>query len=176
MLEAGRADHRPVQAGERATLGEIKLLSVGTGVSLQYINGQDHDWGDAQWMRPILNVMMDGSVGVADFACKPRRGPGVDDAGAGREASVAVAVPPPPIPVSQLTEMQPIKDIQLEYHQPDLPPYPGHDQFRFRLVGKEKTILMDFPNHSTHFDGDVEAFLLTEFKETEIEVEALVES
>jgi hypothetical protein len=58
------------QAGERATLGEIKLLSVGTGVSLQYINGQDHDWGDAQWMRPILNVMMDGSVGVADFECR----------------------------------------------------------------------------------------------------------
>ena len=58
------------QAGERATLGEIKLLSVGTGVSLQYINGQDHDWGDAQWMRPILNVMMDGSVGVVDFECR----------------------------------------------------------------------------------------------------------
>jgi patatin-like phospholipase/acyl hydrolase len=58
------------QAGERATLDEIKLLSVGTGVSLQYINGNDHDWGDAQWMRPILNVMMDGSVGVADFECK----------------------------------------------------------------------------------------------------------
>jgi uncharacterized protein len=58
------------QTGERATLGEIKLLSVGTGASLQYISGQDHDWGDAQWIKPILNVMMDGSVGVADFECK----------------------------------------------------------------------------------------------------------
>lgn len=58
------------QAGERTTLDGIKLLSVGTGVSLQYVSGNDHDWGDAQWMRPILNVMMDGSVGVVDFECK----------------------------------------------------------------------------------------------------------
>ena len=57
------------QAGERATLDGIKLLSVGTGASLQYIEGQDHDWGDAQWIKPILNVMMDGGVGVADFEC-----------------------------------------------------------------------------------------------------------
>ena len=57
------------QAGERATLDGIKLLSVGTGASLQYIEGQDHDWGDAQWIKPILNVMMDGGVGVADFQC-----------------------------------------------------------------------------------------------------------
>jgi patatin-like phospholipase/acyl hydrolase len=58
------------QAGERATLDEIKLLSIGTGVSLQYVDGKDHDWGDAQWIKPILNVMMDGSVGVADFECR----------------------------------------------------------------------------------------------------------
>ncbi len=57
------------QASERAALNEIKLLSVGTGASLQYIEGQSLDWGDAQWVRPILNVMMDGSVGVADFEC-----------------------------------------------------------------------------------------------------------
>jgi len=58
------------QAGERATLDGIKLLSVGTGASLEYIEGQDHDWGDAQWIKPILNLMMDGGVGVADFECE----------------------------------------------------------------------------------------------------------
>jgi uncharacterized protein len=58
------------QPGERATLTGIKLLSIGTGASLQYIDGVDHDWGDAQWIKPILNVMMDGSVGVADFECR----------------------------------------------------------------------------------------------------------
>ena len=59
------------EPGERATsLDGIKLLSLGTGASLQYIDGVDHDWGDAQWIKPILNVMMDGSVGVADFECR----------------------------------------------------------------------------------------------------------
>jgi len=55
------------QPGDRGTLNEIKLLSVGTGLSLQYIAGKNLDWGDAQWIRPILNILMDGSVGVADF-------------------------------------------------------------------------------------------------------------
>jgi uncharacterized protein len=54
---------------ERGTLDTIKLLSIGTGASLQYIEGLSLDWGDAQWIKPILNVMMDGSVGVADFQC-----------------------------------------------------------------------------------------------------------
>ena len=57
------------QPSDRGTLNEIKLLSVGTGFSLQYIAGQNLDWGDAQWIRPILNILMDGSVGVADFEC-----------------------------------------------------------------------------------------------------------
>jgi len=54
----------------RGSLDEIKLLSVGTGLSLQYIAGQDLDWGDAQWIKPILNILMDGSVGVAAFECQ----------------------------------------------------------------------------------------------------------
>lgn len=54
---------------EHASLDEIQLLSLGTGASLQYIAGGNLDWGDAQWIRPLLNIMMDGSVGVADFQC-----------------------------------------------------------------------------------------------------------
>jgi patatin-like phospholipase/acyl hydrolase len=55
------------QPAERASVDGIKLLSVGTGASLQYIEEKNLDWGDAQWIKPILSVMMDGSVGVADF-------------------------------------------------------------------------------------------------------------
>jgi uncharacterized protein len=58
------------QPSDRGMLDDIKLLSVGTGLSLQYIAGQNLDWGDAQWIKPILNILMDGSVGVADFECK----------------------------------------------------------------------------------------------------------
>ncbi len=56
-------------AAERATLEDITLLSVGTGTSLQYIKEKELDWGDAQWIKPLIGIMMDGSVGVADFEC-----------------------------------------------------------------------------------------------------------
>jgi patatin-like phospholipase/acyl hydrolase len=62
-------------ASDRAALSEIRLLSVGTGLTLQYIEQKNLDWGDAQWIQPILNVMMDGSVGVADFEARQLLGP-----------------------------------------------------------------------------------------------------
>ncbi len=70
MAAVGQALDGRNEPAERAALNEIKLLSLGTGASLQYIDGQNLDWGDAQWIKPILNIMMDGSVGVADFQCK----------------------------------------------------------------------------------------------------------
>jgi sulfite dehydrogenase (cytochrome) subunit B len=38
------------------------------------------------------------------------------------------------IPVSQLTMREPVRQIKLEYHQPDLPPGPGHDVFATQCV------------------------------------------
>ena len=38
------------------------------------------------------------------------------------------------VPVSQLTARRPVKQIELEYHQPDLPPGPGHDVFAAQCV------------------------------------------
>jgi patatin-like phospholipase/acyl hydrolase len=58
------------QPEERATLQEVTLLSVGTGISLQYIKDKELDWGDAQWIKPLLSIMLDGSVGVADYQCQ----------------------------------------------------------------------------------------------------------
>ena len=37
-------------------------------------------------------------------------------------------------PVSQLSAREPVKQIELEYHQPDLPPGPGHDVFAAQCV------------------------------------------
>ncbi|WP_263368063.1 hypothetical protein [Edaphobacter bradus] len=53
---------------------------------------------------------------------------------AGRERDAASTAAVPDIPVSRLTEMQPVKTIELEYHQPDLPPGPGHDVFATQCV------------------------------------------
>ena len=50
------------------------------------------------------------------------------------------------MPVSQLTEGTSVKDIKLEYHQPDLPPGPGRDQFAAQcLVCHSPRYVLDQP-------------------------------
>jgi patatin-like phospholipase/acyl hydrolase len=50
-------------------LDEVILLSLGTGVNLQYIKGRSHDWGYAQWVKPLISLMLDGTAGIADYQC-----------------------------------------------------------------------------------------------------------
>lgn len=51
-------------------LDDIVLLSLGTGTSPFYIKGKTHDWGYAQWIKPLINLMLDGVSGIADYQCK----------------------------------------------------------------------------------------------------------
>ena len=53
-----------------ANLNELILLSFGTGQSLEYIEGPSHDWGYIQWIKPLINVMLDGVNGIADYQCR----------------------------------------------------------------------------------------------------------
>ena len=53
---------------------------------------------------------------------------------AGRERSAALPPQAPVIPVSRLTEVKPVKEIELDYHAPDLPPGPGRDVFATQCV------------------------------------------
>jgi patatin-like phospholipase/acyl hydrolase len=50
-------------------LDDLVLLSLGTGTSLLYIRGKVHDWGYAQWIKPLISLMLDGSTGIADYQC-----------------------------------------------------------------------------------------------------------
>lgn len=52
------------------SMGEIVLLSLGTGMSLEYIDKPAPDWGDAQWIEPLLSIMLDGVSGIADYECR----------------------------------------------------------------------------------------------------------
>jgi patatin-like phospholipase/acyl hydrolase len=54
---------------ERAELHELRLLSLGTGRSLERIEGSHHDWGYLQWVRPLISIMLDGVNGIADYQC-----------------------------------------------------------------------------------------------------------
>ncbi len=51
-------------------LDSIRLLSLGTGLSLTHIDGEENDWGYMQWAKPLITLMMDGTMGIADYQCK----------------------------------------------------------------------------------------------------------
>ena len=51
-------------------LRDLRLFSLGTGTNLQYITGRNNDWGYAQWAKPLINLMMDGTAGIADYQCR----------------------------------------------------------------------------------------------------------
>jgi patatin-like phospholipase/acyl hydrolase len=55
---------------DRPQLSEISLLSVGTGTSLYYIKGQRLDWGELEWAKPIVTLMLEANMGVADYQCR----------------------------------------------------------------------------------------------------------
>ncbi len=55
--------------GRTPALGEVTLLSVGTGTSRIYIKGSRLDWGYARWAKPLVRLMMDGVSGIADYQC-----------------------------------------------------------------------------------------------------------
>lgn len=50
-------------------LDDLRLLSLGTGFSPAHIEGLDHHWGVAQWAKPLVSLMLDGMMGVADYQC-----------------------------------------------------------------------------------------------------------
>ena len=51
-------------------LGEISLLSLGTGDVSQFIPGERHDWGAVQWGRPLVDIITSGTVEVASYQCR----------------------------------------------------------------------------------------------------------
>jgi patatin-like phospholipase/acyl hydrolase len=55
--------------GPTPKLKDVCLLSLGTGTSLQYIRGKSHDWGYVHWIKPLINLMFDGTTGIADYQC-----------------------------------------------------------------------------------------------------------
>ena len=54
----------------RPAISEVALLSLGTGTSLVYIPGKRLDWGFAQWVKPLISLMLDGVSGIADYQCQ----------------------------------------------------------------------------------------------------------
>ena len=51
-------------------LGDIRLLSLGTGANLESLPGATHDWGIAQWGQRIVSVTIDGVADLVDQQCR----------------------------------------------------------------------------------------------------------
>ncbi len=60
-------------------LGDVTLLSLGTGRNPKYLPVQDADWGWGQWavqlksqtvLLPLLEIVLDGITAVPDYQCQ----------------------------------------------------------------------------------------------------------
>jgi patatin-like phospholipase/acyl hydrolase len=69
MAAVAQTQDSRAQINARPSIDQLLVLSVGTGTVLSYIQG-DVDWGLAQWAKPITNLLMDASMGIADYQCR----------------------------------------------------------------------------------------------------------
>ncbi len=51
-------------------LRDLRLISVGTGFNPKYLAAQDEDWGFVKWAPHLISLMLEGSVGLADYQCR----------------------------------------------------------------------------------------------------------
>jgi patatin-like phospholipase/acyl hydrolase len=51
-------------------LGDLLILSLGTGLSSNVVSGNNLDWGIGQWASILPTMMIDGVMGVADYQCQ----------------------------------------------------------------------------------------------------------
>jgi patatin-like phospholipase/acyl hydrolase len=67
MCALAQALH-PETGGQK--LRQVTLLSMGTGIHPRFLPEQNSDWGLVQWAPHLLSLMIEGSVGLADYQCK----------------------------------------------------------------------------------------------------------
>ncbi len=70
MAAVAQTQDKRASIPRRPSIGEIVLLSVGTGEVLSFVPGKRHDWGFAQWVQPLVKLMLDGTLGVPDYQCR----------------------------------------------------------------------------------------------------------
>jgi patatin-like phospholipase/acyl hydrolase len=58
-------------ARKKPTAGEMAILSLGTGnVDTPYYHKNAKDWGIAQWIKPLIDIMMSGVAETVDYQIK----------------------------------------------------------------------------------------------------------
>ena len=50
-------------------LSDIYLVSIGTGTKPQFLTETNSNWGIAEWNFKLLDILLEGSSGIADYQC-----------------------------------------------------------------------------------------------------------
>jgi hypothetical protein len=61
---------QPEPTTGQQNLADVSLLSLGTGRGNQFLTTQDADWGWVQWAPHIIDIMLGGTSGVAEYECR----------------------------------------------------------------------------------------------------------
>jgi len=69
MIALGQTQD-PRSSEPNSVLDEVRLLSLGTGRSLSFIDKPNPDWGEWKWVRPLLQLMFQADMDVADYQCR----------------------------------------------------------------------------------------------------------
>jgi len=75
-VDGGVAANNPSMCALAATLkdgvpiSDIRLMSLGTGYNPNYIPGDRLDWGYKDWAPRLVDLFMDGPIGIADYQCR----------------------------------------------------------------------------------------------------------
>ena len=64
------AQTQDARSGSPVPWADIRLLAFGTGTPRTFIPGATQDWGYAQWAPKLIDLMMDGVMGIADYQCR----------------------------------------------------------------------------------------------------------
>ena len=56
--------------GPGMPLAQINLLSLGAGRSARWVEGDNLDWGTAQWAPHLLYILLEGGISMVDFQCR----------------------------------------------------------------------------------------------------------
>ena len=60
--------------GAGKSLFQVRMLSLGAGRNCKWVEG-DHDWGALQWGKKLVDILIEGTMGVASYQCRAILGP-----------------------------------------------------------------------------------------------------
>ena len=70
MAAVAQTQDNRAQINPRPDLSDLRVLSIGTGTVLGFVKGDHNDWGLAQWAQPLINLLLDASMDIADYQCR----------------------------------------------------------------------------------------------------------